>query len=503
MDVHAASCTLAVISEKGRKLKDFPVETNGQALVEAVRMIPGHKHLVIEEGLQSAWLYETLSPHVDELVMAGITTSRGPKSDKRDAYGLAEKLRVGNLDKHVFKAPRQFSLLREFSRIHMTLVEDVVRTQARIKSVYRSRGVLVTGIDVYSPRRREEWPKQLPSNTQPRASRLYAHLDFNDDAEQKARSTPAMIGDRTHRRILEDLGRFDVSFTINVTGDYPVYAAPERAVGTTLLPCPQDRSQTSRGKLEPRESSHQSSETNSTNRILPKDSPTSSGFEQDVWMLRDWVSAPPRMSNLVSAPSRFDVVLMVTRPPTLIPELGTAETLSESFVISIQTPSASIGSPLHSSFAWLLEASAQEPPAYSKTSALGLPFSQEGGGLTTVTVAEASASQRARARGPLVETREPRLGPRIKPGRASKCRRIPVLLCGQGASSIFDRESTSPHLCLQPLREKSRGGLCRTRTPARTRRPLPVSRALRRSIRRSRIRRRPVAIAQLPRTTVQ
>ena len=43
MDVHAASCTLAVISEKGRKLKDFPVETNGQALVEAVRMIPGDK----------------------------------------------------------------------------------------------------------------------------------------------------------------------------------------------------------------------------------------------------------------------------------------------------------------------------------------------------------------------------------------------------------------------------------------------------------------------------
>jgi len=51
MDVRAASCTLAVISEKGRKLKDFPVETNGQALVEAVRMIPGHKHLVFEEGL--------------------------------------------------------------------------------------------------------------------------------------------------------------------------------------------------------------------------------------------------------------------------------------------------------------------------------------------------------------------------------------------------------------------------------------------------------------------
>jgi hypothetical protein len=59
--VHAASCTLAVISEKGRKLMDFPVETNGQALlVEAVRMIPGREHLVMEEGFWSAWLSETL-----------------------------------------------------------------------------------------------------------------------------------------------------------------------------------------------------------------------------------------------------------------------------------------------------------------------------------------------------------------------------------------------------------------------------------------------------------
>ncbi len=143
MDVHAASCTLAVISQTGKRLKDFPVETNGQALVEAIRMIPGHKHLVFEEGLQSAWLYETLSPHVDDLVVAGITQSRGLKSDKRDAYGLAEKLRVGNLDRAVFKAPRQFTRLRELSRIHRTLLTDSVRAQSRIKSLYRSRGVRV------------------------------------------------------------------------------------------------------------------------------------------------------------------------------------------------------------------------------------------------------------------------------------------------------------------------------------------------------------------------
>jgi transposase len=188
MDVHAASCTLAVISETGRKLRDFPVETNGQALVEAVRMIPGRKHLVFEEGLQSAWLYETLSPHVEEIVVTGITESRGPKSDKRDAYGLAEKLRVGNLDKSVFKAPRQFARLRELSRIHMTLVGDVVRAQSRIKSLYRSRGILVSGVNVYGVRPREDWQKQLGSSAQTRAMRLYDHLDFLLEQKKQAES---------------------------------------------------------------------------------------------------------------------------------------------------------------------------------------------------------------------------------------------------------------------------------------------------------------------------
>ncbi len=186
LDVHAASCTLAVISEKGRKLRDFPVETNGQALVEAIRMIPGHKHLVFEEGLQSAWLYETLVPHVDEIVVAGVTQSRGPKSDKLDAYGLAEKLRVGNLDKSVFKSPRQFTQLRDFSRIHMTLVGDVVRVQARIKSLYRSRGLWVAGVNVYGVRQRKEWQEQLCSSSQTRAARLYDHFDFLLEQKKQA-----------------------------------------------------------------------------------------------------------------------------------------------------------------------------------------------------------------------------------------------------------------------------------------------------------------------------
>jgi hypothetical protein len=105
LDVHAASSTLAVVSPGGKRLEQSLVETNGQVLVEEIRRIPGRKHLCLEEGTQSAWLYEILSPHVQEIVVAGITRSRGQKSDARDAWALAEKLRTGTLGLTVCKAP--------------------------------------------------------------------------------------------------------------------------------------------------------------------------------------------------------------------------------------------------------------------------------------------------------------------------------------------------------------------------------------------------------------
>jgi transposase len=226
LDVHAASCTLAVISQAGKRLKDFPVETNGQALVEAIRRIPGEKHLVFEEGLQSAWLYETLSPHVDEVVVAGVTQSRGQKDDRRDAYGLAEKLRTGALDKRIFKAPRQFSVLRELSRVHMTVVRDVVRVQSRLKSLYRSRGISVSGSSVYSARHREAWQKRLPSSARTRALRLYAQLDFL--TEQKKQAEHDLLRESRKQRVVRILETAPGFGPIRSARLVPIVVTPHR-----------------------------------------------------------------------------------------------------------------------------------------------------------------------------------------------------------------------------------------------------------------------------------
>lgn len=58
VDPHGGSCTFGVMSAAGKRLKSMVVETKGRVLVETVRGIGGRVHLCLEEGSQSAWLYE-------------------------------------------------------------------------------------------------------------------------------------------------------------------------------------------------------------------------------------------------------------------------------------------------------------------------------------------------------------------------------------------------------------------------------------------------------------
>jgi hypothetical protein len=48
LDVHLRSTTIAVISATGKRIKTMVVETNGQALVEAMRLTPGTLHIGLE-----------------------------------------------------------------------------------------------------------------------------------------------------------------------------------------------------------------------------------------------------------------------------------------------------------------------------------------------------------------------------------------------------------------------------------------------------------------------
>jgi len=107
LDAHASSCTIGLVGPSGKRLGSHVVETNANALIEVLRTIPGRRHLCLEEGTLASWLYEVLSPHVEELVVAAVSESRGPKSDKGGAFGLADALRIGAVRRAVYKERRR------------------------------------------------------------------------------------------------------------------------------------------------------------------------------------------------------------------------------------------------------------------------------------------------------------------------------------------------------------------------------------------------------------
>ena len=186
LDVHAKSSTYAVNSESGKRLSSGVVETNGRALIEAIKTVPGRTHVCLEEGAQSEWLYEVLSPHVDRIVVTHLEESkRGRKDDLTDAFSRAEELRIGAV-KPAFKDGGRMGQLRAHVDVQVQVTADVVRVQNRLKALYRSRGVAVTGGAVYTQSHREEYLGKLPKAYQPSGRLLYAQFDALREVKKQA-----------------------------------------------------------------------------------------------------------------------------------------------------------------------------------------------------------------------------------------------------------------------------------------------------------------------------
>jgi transposase len=185
LDCHAESCTLAVMGPSGKRLKSMVVETNGKALREAVGSIPGRIHLCLEEGTQSAWLHELLSPQVEELVVVMPPESKGAKDDLRDAWTRADELRTGRIQTRVYKAPQHLAALRNAVRAYGFAVRDVVRAKNRLKAVFRSRGI-PTDAEIYDAKRRDRALKMLSAPHRQLAEWLGRQLDALEPRREEA-----------------------------------------------------------------------------------------------------------------------------------------------------------------------------------------------------------------------------------------------------------------------------------------------------------------------------
>lgn len=198
LDVHSTTTTMAVIGPSGKRIGVQVLETNAKVIVEALRSIPGQRHVCLEEGTQAEWLWQVLKPHSDELVVTMMPESRGQKSDVRDAFSLAERMRMGELRTMVFKDDGGFAMLRELNRLYTKVTSDVVRTKNRLKSLFLSRGIPTAEGHVYAEKNRKDWLHKLPTAKRLAAETYYSELEgltrLRDQVEaqflQEARKHP-------------------------------------------------------------------------------------------------------------------------------------------------------------------------------------------------------------------------------------------------------------------------------------------------------------------------
>ena len=112
------------------------------------------------------------------------------KSDRIDADGLSELLRLGAL-KAVFHGVPEVLTLKELVRNYTNLVEDSTRVMLRIKAIFRARATRTPGVSVYRPSQRKQFLAKLEGGARVRAASLFAQLDVLLELRPKAKA--AMI----------------------------------------------------------------------------------------------------------------------------------------------------------------------------------------------------------------------------------------------------------------------------------------------------------------------
>lgn len=214
LDAHGQSCTLCVMGPSGRRLGHHVVETNGKTLVELVRSIAGERHVCMEEGTQSEWLYEILQPHAKRVVVTQPLRRAGNKSDEIDGWALADLLRRDAVQRSVFKSPQMFTALRQAARGYVAVQQDLVRAKCRLNALYRARA-LAPSSEIYDEQQRKTWVRKLPPTHRPLANLLGEQLDGLTEAYQAAQ-----------RWLLEEADRIAVTCRLaTAPGIGPIRAA--------------------------------------------------------------------------------------------------------------------------------------------------------------------------------------------------------------------------------------------------------------------------------------
>lgn len=145
IDLGSEVSAVSIQRQNGKVVVDGAlVPTEAKALVSIVKSVARPRVVTFEECTQASWIYSVLESVADKILVCDPTQNRHlsgeKKTDKNDAYNLAERLRAGVL-KPVWHGGDQVQGLKELSKCYNALCKDATRLKLRINHIFRSRGI--------------------------------------------------------------------------------------------------------------------------------------------------------------------------------------------------------------------------------------------------------------------------------------------------------------------------------------------------------------------------
>lgn len=168
IDAHKKFCTVSVLNNKGALISQRDIPTTEKDLIESIVKIKGIRNVVIEESSIANWLFLTLKPYADKLVICEPKNNKWihsseEKNDKVDSVKLADLLRMGRVKPVYHTELKELTIIGKLVYHYNKLIQNSTRAMNRIKGEYTFAGIFAEGKKVYSTKERESYLKRIKS----------------------------------------------------------------------------------------------------------------------------------------------------------------------------------------------------------------------------------------------------------------------------------------------------------------------------------------------------
>ena len=160
VDLHLPRSVIVRIDERGRQLDCVQIDNDPKALVREVRKAGRGAAVAIEAAYGWYWAVDALQGARFEVHLAhpygmkAMRKRKRVKTDARDAYELANLLRLGSLPEG-YIAPVELRELRELVRHRRQLTKTAASVKAQIRALLAKHGVRLAVTHLEGPSRQE------------------------------------------------------------------------------------------------------------------------------------------------------------------------------------------------------------------------------------------------------------------------------------------------------------------------------------------------------------